>query len=306
MDMKKFFTAIFFSILLMSLLLISACSKKTAFLQTEEIRLVSLSPSITETVFALGAGSLLCGRTDFCNYPEEAKSVESVGGFDGKTLSVEKIIALKPKLVLGVSAMHDFMKAQLESYGIDLYLSRINSIEDVYAEVLYVGKVCECEDKAENLVEKMKEKIQAVKEYTQKNSTVKKVYWEVDSSPYISVGNKSYIHEMISIATGGQNIFYDLDTEFPVVSEETILARNPDVIIMPVYTIEEMTELDSSQNSRVEKFQRKNWQNLSAVKNNRVYNIFSDYISRTGPRLLYGIEIIAHYVSGYECTFDEE
>ncbi len=286
------------------ILMFTGCTKKDTSYLSSEIRIVSLSPSITETIFAIGAEKYLFGRTDFCNYPEEAKAVQSVGGFDGKTLSIEKIIALKPKIVLGVSGMHDFMQVQLKNYGIDLYLSRINSLEDVYNEILYTGKICGCEQNAQKLTDEMKQKIEKVENYTQKKSNVKKIYWEVDSSPYISVGNKTYIHEMIQIATGGQNIFSDLNSEYPVVSEETIIARNPDVIIMPVYSIGEMTPLDLTQNKPV--FQRKNWEKVSAVKNNQVYNIFSDYISRTGPRIIYGIELIAHFTTGYECDFDYE
>ncbi len=289
------------SVLIIFVLFFNACTKKNSDLKTDEIRIVSLSPSITETVFAIGAGELLYGRTDFCNYPEEALQIESVGGFDGKTLSLEKIIALKPTIVLGVYAMHDFMENALKASGIPLYLSRVNTIEDVYNEILYVGQISGYLQGAQELVSQMKEKITKVQSYTEKKSAVKKVYWEVDSSPYISVGNKTYINERINIATGGQNIFSDLNSEYPVVSEETIIARNPDVIIMPVYTKEEMTGFDNNIH-----FQRKNWENVLAVKNDSVYRIFSDYISRTGPRIVLGIELIARFATGYECTLDEE
>jgi iron complex transport system substrate-binding protein len=73
---------------------------------------------------------------------------------------------------------------------------------------------------------------------------------------------------------------------------------------MPVYSIGDMPPLDLTKNNPV--FQRKNWEKVSAVKNNQVYNIFSDYISRTGPRIIYGIELIAHFTTGYECDFDYE
>lgn len=244
-------------------------------------RIVVLSPAGCEILFAIGAGEKITARTDFCNFPSEAESLESVGGFDGKTLSIEKIISYKPDLVYGAAGMHDFLKESCDQFGIELFLSTADSIQDVYDEITFMGKKTGSEAEAEKLVSQMKDGFKKIQKKTAKLSDKKRkaVYWETWNAPYMSVGAPSFINELISVS-GGKNIFSDItDQAYPMVSEETILSRNPQVIILPYGDCEELAK-------------RNGWQYLSAVKNKKIYNVNDDIFSRPGPRILEAAETL--------------
>ena len=111
------------------------------------------------------------------------------------------------------------------------------------------------------------------------------VYWEVWTPPYMTAGKNSFINEIITLA-GGINIFSDLEQPYPVISEEAILIRNPQVIIIPNSTVGGTSAVTN----------RKNWQNISAVKNNKIYSVDANIISRPGPRLAQAIELISNCI----------
>lgn len=244
-------------------------------------RIVTLSPSGTEILYAIGAGEKIIARTDFCNYPAEVESVPSVGGFDGKTLSVETIVSYKPDMVYGSKGMHDFLKENLEQFGIELFLSDASSIQDVYDEIIYMGKATECEKEADLLVKNMKKGFEKVAKQAKKNSKKSKtVYWETWNAPYMSIGATSFINELITVS-GGKNIFEDIkDQAYPMVSEEEIVIRNPSVIILPY-------------GDPLEVSKRPGWNITSAVKENKIYNVNDDVFSRPGPRILEAAETLS-------------
>ncbi|HPX27976.1 MAG TPA: cobalamin-binding protein [Treponemataceae bacterium] len=244
-------------------------------------RIVSLSPASTEILFALGAGDLVAARTDFCNYPAEAQNCPSVGGFDGKTFSLETVLAFAPDLVYLNTAMHGHLVQSLTELGIEIFASDAQSIPDIYTEILQVGVITGKEKNAEKLVESMKKRIDKPSP-----ANIISVYWEVWNAPYMSIGNTSFINEIIQ-ASGAQNIFNDLSASYPVVSEESIIARNPSVILLPSDSPE---TLDTIKN-------RSGWDSIDAVNNNRVYKIDGDIISRPGPRLAEAIEAIRACIS---------
>lgn len=247
-------------------------------------RIVSLGPAATETLFAVGAGPQVVGRTDFCNYPPEAASVASVGGFDGKTFSLETVIALKPDLVCLYSVMHDHLIEPLKKLGIAVYVSDATSVDDVISEITDIGRITGHDSEAAAAVNRIND---AVAKYTAAISkTGNKVYWEVWYSPYMSVGSSSFISDVISKA-GGTNIFADTAEGYPVISEESIIARNPDVIIIP----------SDMGYSSADIYKRPGWSSISAVRNKKVFDINSDIASRSGPRIYLAIEQITAFIS---------
>ena len=245
-------------------------------------RIVVLSPSGCEILFAIGAGDKIAARTDFCNFPMEAENIKSVGGFDGKTLSIETIVSYEPDLVYGSKGMHDFLKESCDQFGIELFLSSADSVQDVFDEISLMGIKTGCEKNAEKLVSEMKAGFEKLQKKTAKLSDKKRksVYWETWNAPFMSVGSTSFINELIHIS-GGKNIFSDItDQAYPMVSEESILARNPQVIILPFGDISEVSN-------------RNGWQYLSAVKNKKIYNVNDDIFSRPGPRILEAAETLS-------------
>lgn len=244
-------------------------------------RIVVLSPSCCEILYALGAGDKVVARTDFCNFPSEAENLPSVGGFDGKTLSIETIISYEPDFVYGSKGMHDFLKGSCDQFGIELYLSEADSIQGVYDEISYVASKTGSEEKASEVIENMKAGFEKIQKKAARVPSKKKktVYWETWNAPYMSVGGCSFINELISVC-GGKNIFADIsDQAYPMVSEEAILARNPQVIILPYGDVSECAA-------------RNGWKYISAVKNEKIFNVNDDIFSRPGPRILDAAEIL--------------
>lgn len=244
-------------------------------------RIVVLSPAGCEILFAIGAGNKVVARTDFCDFPEQALELSSVGGFDGKTLSIEKIISYQPDLVYGAKGMHDFLEDSCRQFGIELYLSSSASVQDVMDEILFMGKKTGCEEKSKVLVSEMKTGFEKIRKETDRIPLKKRkaVYWEVWNSPYMSAGGSSFINEIIGIS-GGKNIFAGIkDQDYPMVSEESILASNPEVIILPYGDV-------------VECSRRNGWNITSAVKSKKIYNVDDNLFSRPGPRILEAAETL--------------
>lgn len=261
-------------------------------------RIVSLGASVTEILFAVGAENLQCARTDFCNYPAEALQKPSIGGFDGKTISIEKIIAYKCDFVYGFATMHDYLVPLLEKYRIPVYLSDAKTIDGVMREISDIARVTNCTARGEAVIAEMKKDLDSVRAQQSEfgsapsasntarsssvvrttaapsaNETKARVYWEVWNAPYMSAGNASFINDIIEKANG-VNIFSDVASSYPVVSEESIIARNPTVILLP--------NSNGVTANQVKK--RNGWKTVDAVKNDAVFVIDSDLFSRASPR----------------------
>ena len=211
-----------------------AAGKKTKKASPKsDIRIVSLGPSATEVIFAIGAQDLLVARTDLCDYPPEAKNIPSVGGFAGNTLSLESIISYEPTLVYLFAEMHEGFVKPLQDLGIQVYRSNATSIEAVKNEVLDIGKLTGHEKQAQKVVKEMDEKLNRTKKmYETKieaDAKLPTVYWEVWHSPMMSCGKNSFMGDIIAKA-GGKNIFAEEEQAYPIINEEAVLLANPDFI----------------------------------------------------------------------------
>lgn len=244
-------------------------------------RIVSLSPASTEILFALGAGDRVAARTDFCNYPAETQKYPSVGGFDGKTFSLETVLSFSPDLVYLNKTMHGHLIQSLKDLGITVFAADAQSLSDIYTEILEAGRITGTEKEAEELVHSIKKRIE-----TPSSLAPVSVYWEVWNAPYMSIGSASFINEIIT-ASGAQNIFADIEASYPVVSEESIIARNPSVILLPSDSPEDLQTIKN----------RSGWNTIDAVQNGRVYKIDGDIISRPGPRIAEAVEAIRSCLS---------
>ncbi len=257
-------------------------------------RIISLAPSNTEILFALGLGPRVVAVDQFSDYPAQVKSLTNIGGSRGK-FDLEKIVELKPDLVLGVqhNTPPEVIK-KLEELKLSVMVISVTdtNFESIYSDILLVGKATGQNDQAKRVTDSMKQKADGIKTKIAGAKTKPRVYWEVDASdvtkPY-TVAKGSFISDLIALA-GGVNIFQSIDKPYPQVSLEQILSANPDVIILAdgAYGI-----TPDSVTKRV------GWQGINAVKNNRLYPLDIDtgnMVSRPAPRVVDGLEAIAKLI----------
>jgi iron complex transport system substrate-binding protein len=264
------FAAIFFSFAFTN------CTKKAAqnpnvkAKQSIPQRIVSLSPASTEILFAVGAENQIVAVSDFSDYPPQAQNLPKVGGFDGKTLSLEAIFAHEPDLVYLTNVMHNFLIPQLEANKIDYYISYGDSVEGVKNEILEIGKLTGHEAESQKVVEQIDQDLNFVKT----KNILASAYWEVWNAPFMSAGKKSFINDLLGSA-GIKNIFDDIDDAYPIVSEETIILRQPELILIPKNSGLSVDAVNG----------RKGWEDIPAVKNGKVFIVDDDLLTRAGPRM---------------------
>jgi len=244
-------------------------------------RLISLAPSITEIVYALGLGDRLVGDTEYCDYPPEAKLKPHVGAILNPSL--EQIVALKPDLVLGIAeANRREIAEQLGRLGIPLYGLTAHTMDDMLRCVDDLGGLLGREAGAKVLVEQLQGRIQAVAGQVQGRPRPK-VLFVVWYQPLVTAGPHTFISDVVRRA-GGESITDDLQEEWPRLSLEEALHRNPDIILFP--------RSESFAPSLGEFQKLPGWRDFRAVKNQRMYFI-SDTIVRPCPRLVDALEEVA-------------
>ncbi len=241
-------------------------------------RIISLAPSITEIIFSLDGDDRLVGVTSYCNYPEEAKNKQSVGSFS--TPNIEIIVSLQPDLIIG--AKDDQMVIdQLESYDISIVVLLASSLNEIFENIDNVGWLIDEESNAQIVVANMKENMDLITSYTSEINSNDKLscYFEVWETPKVA-GYRSFISDMICKA-GGINIFEDIDEDFPIVSHESVISKNPDVIFVCAMG-RKYYSCDISE--------RDGYDSIKAVKNNRIYECNDDSFTRAGPRIVEALE----------------
>ncbi|MDR1899581.1 MAG: ABC transporter substrate-binding protein, partial [Treponema sp.] len=158
-------------------------------------RIVSLSPAVTEILFAIGAGDKVAGVTAYCDYPPEALDRTKVGGFSGAQISIEQIAALRPDLVILSADMHGRVAGLLEGLSIPSFAVEPRNFDQLYETAAVLGALTGREEGAEETVRGMKEKIALAAERIA-DGTRPLVYWELSGDPLISVGGRSFINEV--------------------------------------------------------------------------------------------------------------
>ena len=248
--------------------------------------IISLAPSNTEILFAVGAGSQVVGRDEFSDYPAEAAAVESVGGSMGQ-YSAEAIVALKPDLVLAAEINTPELVKQLEDLGLIVYyLKNPTTLEEMYNNLDIVGQLTGHD--VTQLVDSLKARVKAVDERIATITDKPIVFYEIDatdaSKPY-SYGPGTFGDFLIARA-GGVNLVTaaGIKDSYPQVSLEQIVATNPTMIFLG----------DSNYGATPDAVKaRAGWEGLDAVKNNQIFAFDDNLVSRPGPRLVDGLEQLA-------------
>lgn len=245
------------------------------------VRIVSLAPSITEMLFAIGAGGQVAGVTQFCDFPPEAVQKPKVGYANP---NLESLVALQPDLIL---APKEFLKpdllASLDNLHIPLFVFSGETIEDIFTHIQTIGRMTDHQAEAAALVMDMRREIAAVTQRVQGRPPVRVLY-VLNSQPLITVGPGSFIDQLIGLA-GGLNVAAASVMPYPRLSMETVLAEDPEVLVFPVGQAEGIPESEQQA--------WRQWSGLSAIKHARTHQISADLLNRPGPRIGLALEQLA-------------
>jgi iron complex transport system substrate-binding protein len=253
-------------------------------------KIVALTAADCEILYALGAGSTVVGRGEYCDYPAEVLSVPSVQS--GSDTNIEQIVALKPDVVImSTMAQTEEQIASLENAGIRVIVSEAENIEDVYAAITLIGSVVGKNDEAKTVIDGMKKTFDDIKAKVQSDGT-KTIYFEVSPLEYglWSAGTGTFMDELGTMM-GLTNIFADFEG-WAEVSEEQVIQRNPDFIVTTTMSY------DSSQKPVDEVMGRDGWGDITAIKDGKVYNADSNTITRPGPRLAAAAKELYDFIYG--------
>lgn len=232
-------------------------------------RIISLTPSVTEMLFALGAGPRVVGVTNYCNYPAEAQAVARIGDVN---LNYERILELKPDLIIGVGSMQSEDINKLVSLGLKVFVIEAVKIVDVPRQMRVLGRVLGNPETGEQLAASFENRVADIKKKVSQQKMRPRVFIEIWNEPLMTAGPNTFMDELI-VTAGGINIAGDSPNPWPQFSMETVIQRDPEVIILTCYNKEEVMN-------------RKAWAGISAIKTGRVHEINPDIYSRPGPRLV--------------------
>lgn len=252
---------------------------KTITITKEPMRIISLTPNNTEILFAIGAGSKIVGVNSWSDYPAAAKKKTSVGD---RTINVEKVISLRPDLVIAHSLLNGEAVRSLEAYKMKVFVIDPKTIKQLAADIRTTGKLVNCEPKANNIADKLMNVRADIVRRSKGFKSRPKVLFTVQSDPLWAAGPKTFVDEMITIA-GGRNLASDIKPGFSQFSTEMAVRRNPDIIINTFKGDKHL-------------FTGGQWGVTNAAKKNRVYEINPDITVRPGPRLIDGMKKIAQMV----------
>ncbi|MFX4262397.1 ABC transporter substrate-binding protein [Pelotomaculum propionicicum] len=247
-------------------------------------RIVSLAPAMTEILFALDLGDKVVGVTNYCNYPDEAKTKPKVGGFS--TPNAELVVTAKPDLVLATKINENFIP-QLESAGLTVVVIESLDMVQVLEDIKLVGKFTGAAEAANKLTADMQKRIDSITAKISRLPDEQKpaVYFEIWPDPLTTGGSKSFVNSLITMA-GGKNIAGDVEQDWVNLSPEMVLARDPKVAILCHH---------GSSLQTVEEFKsRKGWEQVSAIRNDRVGLVVDENtVVRPAPRMVEGFEFMA-------------
>lgn len=289
-------------VLLITMLIFTACQKpaissedpggdgikitdmtgKTFILDRLPERIVSLNPSNTEIVFALGAGDKLVGITSFCDYPQDTHDIEKIGDFEGP--NVELLKKVQPDVILAGVYLQEDIAIAIEGLGVPVITTEASNFDGIYDSIGLIGKIVGKEEKAEIIISQMHEAIDRVKGKT-KNREKARIFYIAWADPLITTGSDTFVDDVISI-TGAENIAKGI-VGWTHYSTEELLRQNPDILIVAWHANNEGISKEDIMTDPI-------LSNLDCVKKGRIYIMSDDnLISRPGPRIVLGVQEMA-------------
>jgi len=242
-------------------------------------RVVCLTPSVTDTVYSLGAGQDVVGVSDYTKYPIEALKKPSVGQVLNP--SIEAVVALHPDLAIGVGDLTtEAAVLKMERLGIPVFLVVPRGIGGIYRSIENIGKVLNREREARQLVSGLRAREEAVRKRVSGKAVVR-VLMPLSDDPVITIGKNAFLTELIA-AAGGRSVTDDLAQDWPGISMEAILARHPDYLVL----------IEGSPMTIDDLKKRPGWKTLACVQQNRIFYV-DDKMNYSSPQVFDALESLA-------------
>ena len=246
-------------------------------------RIISLAPSLTELVYAAGAGSRLIGVVEYSDYPASADSLPVVGRFDG--LDIERILELKPDLIVAWQSGNPKSSiTQLKNLNLKVYVAEPKNLSSIASHIEKLSVLTGTGSRAQIAIQEFDSIYGELKRRYNNKSKVK-VFYQLWDRPIITVGGNELINDIIELC-GGENIFGDLPQLAPKIDQESVLIRNPKVIVASGSSTERPQWLD----------EWKLWPQLTAVAEENLYFIIPELLQRHTPRALLGTRQMCEYI----------
>lgn len=266
---------------------------RTVTIPDNPVRIVSLAPNVTETIYELDQQHRLVGATQFSNFPKDATRLPRVGSY--VRLDLERIMALKPDLCIAIKNGNPIaIINRLEELGIPVFAIDPRTISSVMESVKAIGTILNAGKEADAVLSKMQGRLDHIKQKISGIRTRPRVFMQISTSPLFSVGPNTLADEMIALG-GGQNVVRGT-VSYPMFSKEQVLDLAPEVFII--------TTMDPDKPVKEFVAEWEEWPEMPAVRNHRIYPINSDLTSRPTPRMILGLECIAAAI--HPELFDKE
>ncbi|NLA99841.1 MAG: ABC transporter substrate-binding protein [Methanomicrobiales archaeon] len=266
-------------------------ARKTIVVRGEPQRIVSLAPSNTEILYALGLEERIAAVTERCDYPLAAADKPKIGGFS--TVSIERVIAIEPDLIFAAPANSEEVINRLRTLGMTVVILDPQTIDDVLHDIELVGRATGQEEEASTLIEGLQARVETVAGTTTENHdgrpSVAHVIWH---DPLWICGSGTFQNEVITMA-GGTNAFGSVNG-WSIVSQEEFITANPDYILVSSGSGMDRDEYDAIYNYIIHE---PRLQRLDAVRDGRIYVIDADVVSRGSPRIVDALEEVAGYLN---------
>lgn len=248
--------------------------------EEEPKRIISLAPSHTEILFALGLDEKIVGVTSFADYPEAALGKERIGDVEG--INLEKVIELEPDLVLNYGLTDDEEMVRLKESGIKVLGFMPETIDEVMDTIKIIGEITNAEEQAGHIIIDMEEKREEIVAKV-KDAEEKRVFYEIWHEPLMAAGPGSFMDELISLS-GGINIANDAEGGYANYDLESVIEKDPQVYL---------TSNDLPEKTKESISNRPGYEEITAIKEGNVYLLDGNITSRPGPRIVEALEIVA-------------
>ena len=235
-------------------------------------RIVSLTPHITEMLFAIGAGKQVIATDQASDYPDEVKKLLKVANY--QSLNSESLLAVKPDLVVAWGSTQALMQQQIQALGIPMLLLKSQHLDDLPVELRLLGDKTGHREQANQLAAQIETKFATYRQQSQQRPKIK-AFYQLWYPPLTTVANGSFIQEIMTMC-GAENPFAASKAPYPQLGEEAVLAANPQVIFA------------TQHGSDLQHWLK--WPQLAAVKNKQLYLLNADWLHRLSPRIVLGIE----------------
>ena len=243
-----------------------------AYVSAAPQRIVSLTPHITEMLFAIGAGKQVIATDQASDYPDEVKKLPKVANY--QSLNSESLLAVKPDLVVAWGSTQALMQQQIQALGIPMLLLKSQHLDDLPVELRLLGDKTGHREQANQLAAQIETKFATYRQQSQQRPKIK-AFYQLWYPPLTTVANGSFIQEIMTMC-GAENPFADSKAPYPQLGEEAVLAANPQMIFA------------TQHGSDLQHWLK--WPQLAAVKNKQLYLLNADWLHRLSPRIVLGIE----------------